>query len=298
MSRWSRFWFAEGDVRRLGLVRQCFGLWLVLKGMGWNGLYRIHEWPTDLRPNYPRNLDRWEVGPGAWPAPLPGLGWLADLPFWLHQAAEASLPLLGLWMMVGLGARVATGVTFVVWSMLFGATENVYTHHGFILWWVLLVLAVSPVGDHHALDARLRRGPPPPRRVTGVRLLQALVTLTYASAWVGKLTPSWLEGRMMQALYENGEMPGPLAPWVMEHVGSPALCGFTLVVEGLLPIGLWVPRLRWPTALAGAALHLGIDLLMPVTVFSYMMISLYVVFFPATGAAGATTCGSTPAGPR
>ena len=275
---WNRFWFAEGPTHRLDIVRVFFGVWLIMKYMGWWGLHRLDQWQLLTWPKYTRKISKWDADPSAFTHAIPGFEWLTAMPFELFQLTQRAMPVLGLLMVLGLFSRMATRLAAVGWLLIFLSTENNYSHHGFILAFVLVILAFAPVGDHYSLDARLRKGPPPRRRITAIRLLQVLLTFTYFSAFVGKLNGVWFRGEMMQLLYDAGKMRGPLPDLIMGAVGSPFLCYFTLLVEGALPVLLWLPRFAMLAFVGGAMLHLGIDALMPVTVFSYMMISLYTLF--------------------
>jgi hypothetical protein len=75
---------------------------------------------------------------------------------------------------------------------------------------------------------------------------------------------------------------GRLIPseWFDSHWMSQIGSYGTLVIEAFLPIGLWIPRLRWIAILLGVVLHLGIEMSMNLFLFEWVMILGLLSFVP------------------
>ncbi len=112
--------------------------------------------------------------------------------------------------------------------------------------------------------------------------LRLLFTSVYVAAVAAKIDAAWLDGLIVrEALLHYGTMWGPMGLDDALGAGHPiyvATAGLTLALEAFLVVGLWVPRLRVAAVALGVALHVGIEALMPVRCFSYLMIAGYVLY--------------------
>lgn len=280
-ARWSRFWFAPRSTETLGLVRIFVSLTLVLKMIGTWGIYR--GW-GGLRLQLPH---REGISHGAFRLPVPGFEWLPQLSASDVRLGESIVLIGAVLLTLGLGTRlVSFGLALIGLFHLLESQWN-YLHHVNVYVWVLVIFALSPMGEHYSLDAWLRRrwaawrGQPvtlPARPAVYTRLLQIFVSILYITTTIGKLTPDWFTGRFMTVLGSQGWLKGPWKDTLLSLMPPPLLGWWTLFAEGILGFGLWHPRTRRFTAWCGVSLHLGIDAMMNVTTFSYLMISLYLVF--------------------
>ncbi len=278
IARWNQFWFATGQTHLICMVRIWFGVWLLCKKIG---LWGLHDW-ADWNLRFPR-YSAWDaehlVATG-FRAPVPGFGWIPNPSVALVQSVD-TFQMYGA-ALVALGLFTPVITPLVALSLLYQhvLSQFTYVHHANVFVAVYVVLAFGHAGDHYSLDALLfrRRRPAPPRRVTSLRLLQVLVSAIYLSTTFGKLNEGWLDGTMMRLLHDNHHFLGPFADRIWSLTGAHALCAVTLYAEGLCAFGFWIPQLRLLTTISGMGLHTGVDLLMPVTTFSYQMMSLYLVY--------------------
>lgn len=278
IQRWNQFWFAPGQTHLVCMVRIWYGVWLFCKKIG---LWGLHDW-ADWNLRFPR-YTAWKTDQlisTGFRAPVPGFGWIPDPSLGFVQAVD-TFQMYGA-VLVALGLFTPVIVPLIAASILYQhvLSQFSYVHHVNVYTAVFLVLAFARAGDHYSLDALLfRRGRPPPvRRVTSLRALQVLVSAIYLSTAYGKLNQGWFDGTMMRLLHDNDHFKGPLAETIWSLTGPRFLCHVTLFSESLCAFGFWIPQLRLLTTLSGMGLHTGIDLLMPVTTFSYQMMSLYVIF--------------------
>jgi len=278
---WGRFWFAPTSTETLGLVRIFVSFTLVLKMIGTWGIYRGLG---GLRLQLPH---REGMSHGAFRLPVPGFEWLPPLDASDIRLGESLVLAGAVLLTLGLGTRlVSAGLACIGVYYLLESQWN-YLHHVNVYVWVLVMFALAPMGDHYSIDAWLRgwwarrKGGVdvvPVRPALHGRMLQIFVSVLYITTTIGKLTPDWFTGRFMTVLGQQGWLKGPWKDTLLGLMPPPLLGWWTLFAEGLLGFGLWHPRTRRFTAWCGVSLHLGIDAMMNVTTFSYLMISLYLVF--------------------
>ena len=115
-----------------------------------------------------------------------------------------------------------------------------------------------------------------------VRLIQAQVCVVYGINAVYKSTLQFMDGSILMkwsetttfnmVIPETGLPMGPLviAPWML---GTG-----TVLVEYLIAIGLWIPRLRWFVALTGIIFHLLISMVMTIFMLDWVSMFLYLAF--------------------
>lgn len=112
------------------------------------------------------------------------------------------------------------------------------------------------------------------------RLLQIQVCIIYFYSGADKLKGGhWWRGDALWYALTNDQ----IARWEFSWLaGFPAaIVGITyatLIWELYFPVTVWVPRLRYPTLLMGAAFHAGIALTMRIPFFSAIMVLSYVLF--------------------
>lgn len=274
IAAWNRFWFAPGRVELVSLMRIYVGCLLAMKKLGLWGLHRVEDIHPRLRYSAGRAEDYVANG-----FRDPVFDWVPRLAGQEIRAID-ELQLVGaILLAVGLGTRLVAPMLAALHILFILHSNYTYVHHNNVFAAFLVLLAFAPAADHYSLDALLfRKGPAPPRRVTSLRLMQVLVCAIYASTTFGKLNHGWFTGRMMEVLAANEHFRGPFAPTLWAMSGPRLVSHFTLFAEGLCAFGFWFPQTRLLTAFSGMMLHTGIDMMMPVTTFSYQMMSSYVLF--------------------
>ncbi len=274
------FFFAETGTRRLCLVRVLFGSVFVLRHVLKGGIHN----PGNISFQFPRHLyeseDAYALA-GNHPS-VPGFEWLPIPSFEVFSFIEGAIPVFGLLFAMGLFTRVVGPLAALSFSYVFLLSQLHYWHHAQCLAVVMMVLAFSPCADHFSVDAWLLRTrgrePPRTRLILPKRLLQITVSLLYGFSFLSKLNAGWSTGIVLFAFAVDGSVRGTVAPLVLAVLSFRTLSRFTMLAEGFLSFGLWVPKLRKPAIAVGVLLHLGIDLLMAVRTFSFQMYVLYLLF--------------------
>jgi hypothetical protein len=206
--------------------------------------------------------------------------WTVDL-VW-PWAAVGLLFVAAVALLVGWHTRVAA---VLVWLLLIAVQRrDVYMLNSgdLLLRELAFYLSLMPAGEVWSLDAR-RRGSSSPRAPWGLRLLQVQVSLLYLFSVVAKLHgDTWQDGSAVGRAVQLADLQRFLVPQsIATSVTASALLTYgTLVVEGALVFGLWLPRFRWVVMAAGLSIHLGIEATLLIGWFSLTVISCYLAFVP------------------
>lgn len=197
-------------------------------------------------------------------------------------AAVALLLVAAVALLVGWHTRVAS---VLVWLLLIAVQRrDVYVLNSgdLLLRELAFYLALMPAGEVWSLDAR-RRGSSSPRAPWGLRLLQVQVSLLYFFSVVAKLHgDTWQDGTAVGRAVQLADLQRFVVPQSLAtSVTVSALLTYgTLVIEGSLVFGLWLPRFRWYAMAAGVSIHLGIEATLLIGWFSLTVISCYLAFVP------------------
>ena len=126
-----------------------------------------------------------------------------------------------------------------------------------------------------ARDAGVAKVPAWPRRI-----LQVQLCVLYLVAGIWKLSgPSWRDGTAVGMVLQLGEFQRfPIPDLLMTPAMSRAMSYGTLAFELGFPLLVWVPRLRVPVLLAGLAFHAGLDWVMNVQLFQWLITSFYLLW--------------------
>jgi hypothetical protein len=183
---------------------------------------------------------------------------------------------------LGWHARVAAVVVVVLLIVVQRRDVYVLNSGDLLLRLLAFYVALMPSAEVWSLDAR-RRGSSSPRAPWGVRMLQMQVSIVYLFSVVAKLHGnSWQDGTAVGRAVQLADLQRIVVPQaIATSVTASALMTYgTLVVEGALVFGLWLPRFRWWVMAAGVSIHLGIEATLLIGWFSLTVISCYLAFVP------------------
>lgn len=200
---------------------------------------------------------------------------------WMPHLHVALLTLGAVMLLVGLRPRIGAFIVFVAHTSLQHRTSQIL-NSGDRLFAILALLAVTmPLGHRVSIDAwwRARRGKKaPPASMWGQRLVQIQIAYVYGSAVSSKLfNARWLKGKALHDVLASpvfAEWPAWIDFWPIIY----AMTWGSLVFEMGFPVFVWFRKLRPWVLLAGVAFHVGIDLLMIIPMFSWIMIVSYAAF--------------------
>lgn len=114
-----------------------------------------------------------------------------------------------------------------------------------------------------------------------VRLLQIQIALVYFCAGIAKvLGAAWRNGTALAYVFQLETFSRGHWPWLTQNrylmsAGTYATLAFELAFAALV----WPRMTRKFVLIAGAALHLGIELTLAIPIFSWVMLASYAIFF-------------------
>jgi len=195
----------------------------------------------------------------------------------------APLALAAVALVVGWHTRVVSVLVALLLLVIQRRDVYVLNSGDLLLRELAFYVALMPAGECFSLDAR-RRGTVAKRAPWGLRLLQMQVSLIYLFSVVAKLHgDSWQNGTAVGKAVQLQDLQRLVLPHALAtSVTFSALATYgTLVIEGALVFGLWLPRMRWWVMAAGVSIHLGIEATLLIGWFSLTVISCYLAFVPA-----------------
>ncbi|RKO25580.1 hypothetical protein D7Z96_07215 [Pseudarthrobacter phenanthrenivorans] len=196
-----------------------------------------------------------------WPAPSPVLVLVL---FALSLLASAA-------MVLGLAGRLPALLTSGTTAAVLLADQQTYSNH-----LVLLMMLAGYLGMSGAAEAWTVSRAEHPAKVAywPAFLIKAQITTVYAWTAVAKINPQYLSGEVL------GTYLQPWAPIPDEIL--PIVAVSSILAEVFLAVGLWIARTRRAAFVAGAALHIGIVVLLqnpaPLIGFAVLMAAGYVLF--------------------
>jgi hypothetical protein len=266
-----RFWLGEIDLRPLAITRICMGAIATVSTLDYGPSLFDFFGAGGL---FPSTND-----PSVW---TPLAAWLDSRPFlvavWGAGVFGCAAFALGWW------TRAANLVAWAALSIL--QTRSIWPCDGsdMVLRVSLMWFLFTPAGARFSLDARWRgrvraRAPAFP-----IRFLQIQLVWIYLSSFLSKIVVDvWRNGTAVHYALADSFYSRPWGSRLADVRWLITLATFfTLAVEGgflllvLFPVGQ--PRLRRLALAGGAALHIGINVLMKPGFFSYVMLSLYPVW--------------------
>jgi hypothetical protein len=208
----------------------------------------------------------------------PGFEWVRPWPGWGLHAHFAALGVCAVLIALGRWYRASCGLFALGFAYVFLLEQGRYLNHHYLVFLLVVLLALVPAHRAFSLEAR-RRGWRPEVSAWCVHLLRTQIGLVYLFAGVAKLNGDWLRGK-------------PLSLWLPSHGDHPLLGSlvtqeWTAIVgsHGSLlldllawPLLLW-PATRLPAFFLVSAFHLTNATLFGIGVFPWLMIAASTLFF-------------------
>lgn len=282
--RWSDFFFKPESTKPIAVFRICIGL-LVLNAcfLLWGDLYTWFG-PASFVPR------RWVQGgfPDLF-AILPADRQSVTFVFFL-------LVISALMVTVGYLTRFSTVVLWLALMAMNNANPFIFNGGDGLLRISSFFLMFSPCDKSLSLDKVLRRRSQTPAEFNqqdaqvlqqpelaspwAQRLIQIQIALVYWQAFWGKTVGAhWQDGTAVYYVTHLTELQRIQIPFIFNNL---LLCRIftwgTLLFEGAFWSLIWFKPLRYPLLITGIALHLGIDIAINLPIFSWAMISSYILF--------------------
>jgi hypothetical protein len=281
---WERFWFEPQETSTLALVRIAFGLVVI-------------AWTLTLAADA---LDFFGPGgllPGHTYAGEPATAWsvldVAGGPVAV-TAVMTVLFLAACCLTAGHWTRLAAVLVFVCLVSLERRNPFVFNSGDTLIRIVAFCMMFAPAGAALSVD-RLRRAPEafwefPRRAPWALRLMQVQLSVVYiASVWTKLRGDAWNDGTAVSYALRLDDLARIQLPTALaqSEIFANLMTYGVLATEAAVGVLVWNRRLRPWVLVAGAALHLGIDLTLRVGFFSWTMLVLYLTFLSPAAARAA-----------
>ncbi len=263
-TRWQRRLFAPVDITFLIWFRILLGAMLV--------------WEVSLFFWY-GFIDRYFVEP-MFHLTYYGFGWVTPLPGTGMHVLFGLLGLAGLFLTIGLYARLSAALFCVGFAYVFLLEQTRYLNHFYLIILLCGLIACMPIGGAWSVDSLLRPGV---RRATApawtLWLLRFQLSIVYFFAGLAKLHPDWLSGRVISEMMAYKQHLPLVADFGHErwfHLSmSYAALFFDLLVAPLL---LW-RRTRLAAVVVAVAFHASNSVMFQIDVFPWLMIGATIILF-------------------
>lgn len=236
------------------------------------------------------NIDRYYGERGI----LPRADWLTtDASRWtLLGTSSSELLLHGLWaasivaaamFTLGLFTRVAAVLTYAGLVSFYNRNPWLMNAGDHLVVILVFLCIVAPAGLRFSVDAWLRRRRaartgrlPAAVPVYGVTIVRLLVCFVYLSSFVHKMSnSSWRKGEAVTRILDSARFGSGLVDFDSFPIVERMATWGTLVIEGVFLLAL-LKRWRPWILIAGIGLHLGIELMMKIPMFTAVMLVSYI----------------------
>src|SRR4051794_37808968 len=221
----------------------------------------------------------------------PYASWYPELPRGMYVAMLWVAVVAALAMTIGLLTRLATVTAFVIVTYnVFLSTTNVHNNRAYLIV-VLAALAVAPCGRELSVDAWARRArgfPPLPTTAPGwpLWLLRFEAATVYGASGFSKLSDhDWFSGTVTWqrlVLVRDRVNASVLPSWAVDVLTNRSFhtvaAKFVIATELFIAVGLWSRRTRYAAVWLAVCFHVAIELSADVQVFSFLAISVLVIW--------------------
>jgi uncharacterized membrane protein YphA (DoxX/SURF4 family) len=272
--RWEQLWFAPTDPRVYALARIGFAI---------SALWNLLEY-------WPMRDECFVAGGTLSTAAVRQMNGprYPSLLYWFDSPSGVTLffivaMLAAACMALGFMTRLAAIVTFVVMLSYSYRAYAVTSGNDVLLRVFSMLLAISPIDRAWALDEhmRRRRGYPAVLSVPayGLALMRLQVFVIYQqTVWLKSGDAFWRRGDLMAYFLMSMYARYPVRQWANWESLSAVLTYTTVLIELAVPWLLLFRRTRAFGFVLGFGMHISIAILSKLALFSFTMLSTYLVF--------------------
>ncbi|GIV34025.1 MAG: hypothetical protein KatS3mg031_1560 [Chitinophagales bacterium] len=182
----------------------------------------------------------------------------------------------------GLFTRLALLIVYVWQVSYLNTLFPVLSGWDSVLTLCAFILLISPSAEAWSLDGQIkkilfRRAPASSVPVYGLLLLRYQLCLIYFTTALLKMYNPWWRSGEFFAYYLLSVYSRFAQPWIAENLWLSVLLTYsTLVVEFALPLLLLFKKTRPFAFIAGIGMHVAILITSRLSIFSFIMIALYI----------------------
>lgn len=269
-----RVWLEElGHTKAYGILRILVGLLFVLKLFNFNGLYSlgndiVHIDKLLLLQKF-NFTDQFR-------AVEPVFSWVPLFSHNILTGLTVLLFIVSVMVVVGYKYKISALTQILLHLYFLIASGFTYTFHSLLFLLVFILLYWGRAGDIYSVDTGFANKMTDKVSLAPLRLIQVTVCVYYLAAFVMKFNSAWLSGSALADL--SYFMEGTIAQIVKENINIVWMGIGVVLTELFLIFAFWFRRTIPFAIIVGVLFHIAIDAVMWVSVFSYLMIVLYLSF--------------------
>ena len=270
LTKWDYFWFKPDSLVTLGIVRILTGITIMatiagvaqsfpifLTDEGFYSSFYNQNMPQGLFHFFQNSIDNVKIY----------LSWV-----FFHAFLFT----------IGFFTRFQTIILFLGFSSLVSRMGFIAEGADAILTYLLFFFIFMPTGFSVSLDAYLKKKKEQEYPIWPLRFLQIFVCSIFFGAGIGKIYGSeWLDGTALYYIYRVDMYTRlPLPALFTDNLTITALSGYLVVIlEVLVPILIWIKKMRLYALWCAIIIHLAIDYILPLYMFEFVMIAVWISFF-------------------
>jgi hypothetical protein len=256
-----------GDTYVLGLVRAALGGMVFWEALGWARELVAEGYFDDV-----------------FHLPFIPESWVASRT--VYAALLASMLVLSALATVGVRARPALGAAALIGLYVLLCDRLHFHHNRYALFCIGALVALTPCDRSFSITGSVlgpmsRVGP-----LWAARLARIQISLIYLASGAGKLLdPDWRDGLVLSdriarhaAEAAASGIPNGIVSALVNPVASSAIAKVAIATELFLAVGLWPKRTRVYALWWGVLFHLVIEATSHVELFTWIMLTSYVLF--------------------
>lgn len=269
-SKWNNFWFKEKPVEGIALFRILIGL-LTLSSFFQDSLLMFDFWG-------PNAIQSVKTGMENFSYPVLNLFQYIDLTNGklIFLVVLQYLALIS--FILGFKTKISSIIVFILLVSFNQRNINMLSSADLLIRILFMYMMFAPSGNAYSLDAffaKLKGKPLKRNHVSWVhRLVQIQIAVVYISTVIAKFKGhTWLEGSAVYYATRLADLTRFPTPFILDWRWSLMLITWsTLIIEFALGTIIFIDEWRKPIIIIGILFHLGIEYMMSIPTFEWLMI--------------------------
>ena len=179
---------------------------------------------------------------------------------------------------IGFKTRIASVIAFVLMVSFNQRNINMLSSSDLLLRIMFMYMMFAPIGNAYSVDALIAKwkGRPLKRNHASwvLRLVQIQIAVVYVSTVIAKAQGNtWLDGSAVYYATRLVDLTRFPTPFILDWKWSICLITWsTLIIEFTLGTLIFIDEIRKPLIIFGIIFHLGIEYMMSIPTFEWLMI--------------------------
>lgn len=276
-TRWNNFWYAEKPVEGIAIFRILIGT-LALITFTLDSLQMSDLWGPNAIQSVKTGMDNFSF-------PV--------LNIFQHMNLTENLLLVFIvfqfialiCFILGYKTRIASFIVFILLVSFQQRNINMLSSADLLLRILIMYMVFAPSGNSYSIDAFLAKlkGKPLKRNYANWvhRLIQIQIAVVYISTVIAKAKGhTWLDGSAVYYATRLADLTRFPVPFILDWRWSIMLITWgTLVIELALGTIIFIDEWRKPIIIFGIVFHLGIEYMMSIPTFEWLMIVGLIAMF-------------------